>query len=127
MRPEILFSTFAPVSGLPGVGPRIAKLIEKVAGPRLVDLYWHLPTQIVDRRYSPPLASAPDGAIVTVTVVVERHTPAPGKRLPYKVFCSDGSGRLTLIFFHARPDYLQAHIACRGRTRGKRPHPALRR
>ena len=107
MRPEILFSTFAPVSGLPGVGPRIAKLIEKVAGPRLVDLYWHLPTQIVDRRYSPPLASAPDGAIVTVTVVVERHTPAPGKRLPYKVFCSDGSGRLTLIFFHARPDYLQ--------------------
>ena len=107
MRPEILFSTFAPVSGLPGVGPRIAKLIEKVAGPRLVDLYWHLPTQIVDRRYSPPLASAPDGAIVTVTVVVERHTPAPGKRLPYKVFCSDGSGRLTLVFFHARPDYLQ--------------------
>ena len=107
MRPEILFSTFAPVSGLPGVGPRIAKLIEKVAGPRLVDLYWHLPTQIVDRRYSPPLASAPDGAIVTVTVVVERHTPAPGKRLPYKVFCSDGSGRLTLVFFHAKPDYLQ--------------------
>ena len=107
MRPEILFSTFALVSGLPGVGPRIAKLIEKVAGPRLVDLYWHLPTQIVDRRYSPPLASAPDGAIVTVTVVVERHTPAPGKRLPYKVFCSDGSGRLTLVFFRARPDYLQ--------------------
>ena len=107
MRPEILFSTFAPVSGLPGVGPRIAKLIEKIAGPRLVDLYWHLPTQIVDRRYSPPLTSAPDGAIVTVTVVVERHTPAPGKRLPYKVFCSDGSGRLTLVFFHARPDYLQ--------------------
>ncbi len=107
MRPEILFSTFAPISGLPGVGPRIAKLIEKVAGPRLVDLYWHLPTQIVDRRYSPPLASAPDGAIVTVTVVVERHTPAPGKRLPYKVFCSDGSGRLTLVFFHAKPDYLQ--------------------
>ena len=107
MRPEILFSTFAPVSGLPGVGPRIAKLIEKVAGPRLVDLYWHLPTQIVDRRYSPSLARAPDGAIVTVTVVVERHTPAPGKRLPYKVFCSDGSGQLTLVFFHAKPDYLQ--------------------
>lgn len=107
MRPEILFSTFAPVNGLPGVGPRIAKLIEKVAGPRLVDLYWHLPTQIVDRRYSPSLSRAPDGAIVTVTVVVERHTPAPGKRLPYKVFCSDGSGRLTLVFFHAKPDYLQ--------------------
>ncbi len=107
MRPEILFSAFASVGSLPGVGPRIAKLIEKATGPRLVDLYWHLPAQIVDRRHSPPVAAARDGAIVTVTVNVERHLPAPNKRLPYKVLCDDGSGRLTLVFFHARPDYLQ--------------------
>lgn len=107
MRPEILFSAFAPVASLPGVGPRIAKLIEKIAGPRLVDLYWHLPIQIVDRRHSPPVANAPEGAIATVTVVVERHLPAPGRRLPYKVLCRDDSAPLTLVFFHARPDYLE--------------------
>ena len=107
MRPEILFSAFAPVSSLSGVGPRIATLIENVAGPRLVDLYWHLPTQIVDRRFSPPVASAPDGVIATVTVTVDRHLPAPNRRLPYKIICSDDSGQLTLVFFHARPDYLQ--------------------
>lgn len=107
MRPEILFSAFVPVSSLPGVGPRIAKLIEKAAGPRIVDLFWHLPTGIVDRRFSPPVASAPDGVIATLNVTVDRHVPSPNKRLPYKVFCSDDSGQLTLVFFHARPDYLQ--------------------
>lgn len=107
MRPEILFSAFASVDSLPGVGPRIAKLIEKVAGPRVVDLYWHLPSGLVDRRFSPPVAKAPDGVIATLKVTVERHTPSPNKRLPYKVLCRDDSGYLTLVFFHARPDYLQ--------------------
>ena len=107
MRPEILFSAFAPVSSLSGVGPRIAKLIENIAGSRLVDLCWHLPTQIVDRRFSPPVTGAPEGVIATVTVTVDRHLPAPNRRLPYKIICSDDSGQLTLVFFHARPDYLQ--------------------
>ena len=110
MRPEILFSAFAPVNSLTGVGPRIANLIERVAGPRLVDLFWHLPSGLVDRRFSPPVAAAPDGAIATLTVSVDRHVPAPNKRLPYKVYCSDDSGSLTLVFFHARPDYLQRSL-----------------
>ena len=37
MRPEVLFPLFAPVTKLPGVGPRIAKLIERLAGPNVVD------------------------------------------------------------------------------------------
>ena len=36
-RPEILFSLFAPVTALAGVGPRIGKLIEKLAGAHVVD------------------------------------------------------------------------------------------
>ena len=48
MRPEILFALFAPVTSFDGVGPRIAKLIEKVAGPHVVDLLWHLPTDVID-------------------------------------------------------------------------------
>ena len=107
MRPEILFSAFAPVSSLPGVGPRIAKLIEKLAGPRLVDLYWHLPVQIIDRRFSPTLSTAPDGVIATITVSIDRHVPSPNKRLPYKVFCSNDTGQLILVFFRARADYLR--------------------
>ncbi len=109
MRPQILFSLFVPVSSLAGVGPRIAALIEKVAGGRILDLIWHLPVGIIDRRFAPTIREAPEGAIATMTVDVDSHQPPPAhrSRLPYRVRCSDGTGEMTLVFFHARPDYLQ--------------------
>ena len=45
--------------------------------------------------------------MVTLTVQVEAHFPSRDKRKPYKVRCSDDSGFLTLVFFHARADYLE--------------------
>ena len=38
MRPEILFPLFAPASSLKGVGPKIAPLVEKLAGPHVRDV-----------------------------------------------------------------------------------------
>ena len=55
MRPEILFSLYAPVTSLNGVGPKIANLIARVAGDHIVDLLWHLPSGLIDRRYAPKL------------------------------------------------------------------------
>ncbi|MAF49940.1 MAG: ATP-dependent DNA helicase RecG [Rhodospirillaceae bacterium] len=107
MRPEILFPLFAPVTKLPGIGPRIAKLVEKAAGAQIVDLLWHLPTGIIDRRYAPKIADATPGRVATITVQIDRHVPAANKRLPYKVLCSDATGSMVLVFFHARADYLR--------------------
>ncbi|MBK8907766.1 MAG: ATP-dependent DNA helicase RecG [Rhodospirillales bacterium] len=106
MRPEVLYPLFAEARALPGVGPRVAKLIERLAGQRVVDLLWHLPAGIVDRRYRPAVAAARAGAVATVTVLVRAHQPPSSSRYPYKVLCSDPSGVLTLVFFHPRADYL---------------------
>ena len=106
LRPAILFPLFAPTSSLPGVGPRIAKLIEKIAGPHVVDLIWHLPREIIDRRYRPNVVDAESGRIATLRVSVDAHVRSPRKGLPYRVRCSDDTGPLSLIFFHAREDYL---------------------
>ena len=38
MRPEILFPLFAEATSLKGVGPRVAPLVNKVAGPLVRDL-----------------------------------------------------------------------------------------
>jgi ATP-dependent DNA helicase RecG len=92
---------------LTGVGPRIAKLIEKAAGAHIVDLLWHLPSGLIDRRFSPLIAEAPDGLIATLTVTIDQHEAPRSRRQPYKVACSDESGEITLVFFHARTDYLQ--------------------
>lgn len=106
MRPEILFPIFANVLKLTGVGPRIAKLIEKLAGEHVSDLLWHLPSGVIDRRYAPKIAEARIGSIATITVTVDQHFPPKTRRLPYKILCSDDSGSLTMVFFHGRPDYL---------------------
>ncbi len=110
MRPEVLFPLFAEIRTLSGVGPRIGAAIERLAGPKVVDLLWHLPTAVIDRRFSPPIANAPDKAVVTIAVEIDRHVPAPNRRIPYRVFCHDGTGALDLVFFNAKPNYLETAL-----------------
>ena len=118
MRPEILFPLFQPVTTIPGVGPRIAGLIDRVAGPRKIDLCLKLPTGLVDRRLSPSVAEAPEGRIATFTLLVEAHRPPPPRtRLPYKVRCRDDTGAIDLVFFNARADYLTSALPVGERSR----------
>ncbi|HVV63906.1 MAG TPA: OB-fold nucleic acid binding domain-containing protein, partial [Rhizomicrobium sp.] len=107
MRPAILFPLFAEIRSLPGVGPRIEKLIARVAGKRLVDLIFDLPTGVVDRSYRPRLIEAEPGRIATVALNVLDHLPPRDRRQPYKVRCSDDSAAIELVFFHADADYLR--------------------
>ncbi len=109
MRPEILFPLFAPVTRLPGIGPRLEKLYERLAGPHVADLLWHLPTGIIDRRFRPSVSEVKDGEIATLAVTVGLHVPPPPRnnRVPYRVWVSDGTGEMSLVFFRARADYIQ--------------------
>jgi ATP-dependent DNA helicase RecG len=106
MRPAILFPLFAEIRTLAGVGPKLEKLIAKVAGPRLVDLIFDLPAGVVDRSYRPKLASAEAGRIATVEVTVLEHKPNRVKAQPYKVLVSDETSLMELVFFRAHADYL---------------------
>jgi ATP-dependent DNA helicase RecG len=116
VRPEILFPLFAPVTSLPGVGPRLGKLMAKLAGDKVVSLCWHLPSGLIDRRLAPKLADAPEGTIVTLTLVVDGHVKPGNPRQPYKVRCRDETGFIHLVFFNARPDYLRSALPV-GETR----------
>ena len=107
MRPAVLFPLFAAVETLPGIGPKNAKLVAKLAGPHVVDLLWHLPTGLVDRRARPTIADAEIGGIATLLVRVEGHVPAPtSHRAPHRVRCRDDSGSIDLVYFHASADWL---------------------
>ncbi len=107
MRPHILFPLFAEIPALPGVGPKVAPLLEKLAGPKVVDLLWHLPAGVVDRRHAPRVADAEVGRVATLTVRVEGHIPPPNThRAPYRVRCADDSGTIDLIYFRGNKDWL---------------------
>jgi len=107
MRPQSLTPLFAQVTSLPGIGPRLGKLVEKLAGPLVVDLLWHLPFAVIDRRNAPDVANAKAGEVATVTVTVDQHQVPHNPRAPYRVWCSDETGRLCLTYFNGREDYLK--------------------
>jgi len=106
MRPSILFPLFAETRTLGGVGPKLEKLITKVAGPRIVDLIFDLPVGLIDRTYRPKLIAAESGRIATVTVNVLDHFAPRDRRQPYRIRCSDDTATIELIYFHAHADYL---------------------
>ncbi|MBF0561202.1 MAG: ATP-dependent DNA helicase RecG [Alphaproteobacteria bacterium] len=116
MRPESLNPLFAPITALAGVGPRLAPLFTRLAGPSVVDLLWHLPCGLIDRRFAPKVMEAPSGKVATLTVRVEAHLPPGNSRTPYRVRCADDTGFLHLVFFHAKATYL-AQILPVGATR----------
>ena len=107
MRPQALTPLFAQVTSLPGIGPRLGTLVEKLAGPLVVDLLWHLPAGVIDRRNAPDVAQARGGEVATLTVVVEEHIVPHSPRQPYRVWCSDETGRICLTYFNGREDYLK--------------------
>jgi ATP-dependent DNA helicase RecG len=106
-RPEILFPLFAPITVLPGIGDRLAKLFEKLCGNRVIDLCWHLPNGLIDRSYRPSLAEAEAGRIATLSVTLGRHSPPRRRGLPYRIPAWDQSGEVELVYFHQQGDYLQ--------------------
>jgi ATP-dependent DNA helicase RecG len=107
LRPEVLFPLFAPINALAGVGPRFAKLFESLAGPRVIDLCWHLPSGLIDRRYAPTLGAAEPGRIATLSLRVLEHRAPRSTRQPHRVLCADESGEIELVYFHAKPSYLE--------------------
>jgi len=112
MRPAVLNPLFAGVTTLPGVGPKLAKHYARLLGredPRIIDLLFHLPSDVIDRRARPKLRDVAFDSVVTVAVTVDRHrAPPPNRpRVPYQIYTSDETGDLILVYFNARKDYLQ--------------------
>ncbi|MFN4127400.1 ATP-dependent DNA helicase RecG [Pannonibacter indicus] len=122
MRPSLLDPLFAPVSVLPGVGPKIAKLLDGLTGSTpgreasVLDLLFHLPHGVIDRRRRPGIAHTENGGIATLDVVVERHLPSPRHgKTPYRIIARDPTGEIALVFFHAHRDWLEKALPVGGR------------
>lgn len=118
MRPTELDSLFRPVETLPGIGPKLAEVLARVTGredadeTRIVDLIFLAPYNLIDRSRNPGIAHSPEGAIVTLTVRVDRHQPAPRGRsnVPYRVYVHDDTGEMALVFFNGQPKWLERQM-----------------
>jgi ATP-dependent DNA helicase RecG len=114
MRPSLLDPLFAPLNSLPGIGPKAGDLYARLLGResiddcRVIDLVFHAPHSLIDRRHQPGIARAPQGVIVTITGRVDRHQPPPPRTSqPYRVFLHDDTGELALTFFRVKGNWLE--------------------
>ena len=113
MRPTILNPLFAEVTSIKGIGDKLAKLLAKLlrcgedVPARLVDLLFHLPSHLVDRRYRCTISQLPLQGVVTLEVTIGKHRPSVrGSRLPYRIEAHDDTGNMTMVFFASHGDSL---------------------
>jgi ATP-dependent DNA helicase RecG len=116
MRPSLLDPLFAPAATLPGIGPKNAKLFDRLLdrpqGARVVDVLFHLPYATLDRRSRPKIRDAVPGTVVTIQArVVEHRAPQTLRsRAPFKILVEDDTGDVELVFFLANPEWVRARL-----------------
>ena len=109
MRPEILFPLFAPATTLKGVGPKIAPLVERVAGPLVRDLLFLSPQSVIERRRV-KVEEAREGEVQTFAVTIDAHFPPGRASIPYRIRAADETGFIFLNWFKGYgPHLLRQH------------------
>jgi ATP-dependent DNA helicase RecG len=89
-----------PVRELRGVGPRLAARLADYGVHQVEDLLFHLPLRYQDRTRVTPIAAAREGDDVVVEGEVRVADIVFGRRRSLVARIQDGSGTLTLRFFH---------------------------
>ncbi|RIA46085.1 ATP-dependent DNA helicase RecG [Hephaestia caeni] len=99
MRPEILNPLFAEITALKGVGPGLAKPLDRLGIARVVDAAFHLPTGFVDRLPREKLDQADVGRTIAITLTAVDYRQSAG-RGPTRVHATDASGNyMSLVYF----------------------------
>ncbi len=110
------------VRELRGVGPKLAQKLADYGVARVEDLLFHLPLRYQDRTRVTPIAAAREGADVVIEGEVRAADVVFGRRRSLVARIQDGSGTLTLRFFHftaAQKNNLQpgTRLRCFGQVR----------
>jgi len=104
MRPDLLNPLFAGVDGLDGVGPKLAKPLEKLGLTRVRDVAYHLPDRFVNRRAVANLDEASVGEQIVVALTPLEYRQAPG-RGPFRVNAADALGNVCALTYFGRASY----------------------
>ncbi|WP_347090969.1 ATP-dependent DNA helicase RecG [Sphingomonas parapaucimobilis] len=100
MRPDILNPLFAEVTSLKGVGPGLAKPLERLRIARVVDVAFHLPTGHIDRFPRDELMMSDAGRVISISLTVKEHRVSSSPRGPTRVRAEDVAGNsVALVYF----------------------------
>ena len=107
MRPEILNPLFAEVTALKGVGPALAKPLERLRLAKVIDVALHLPTGWIDRIARDELLAGDAGRTIAITLTPRDYRISRG-RGPTRVQATDARGNyVSLIYFGGASGYVK--------------------
>ena len=101
MRPDRLNQLFAETGSLKGVGPQLAKPLDKLGLMRVKDLAYHLPDRFVERRAVANLDEASVGENVIVALTPQEYRSSAG-RGPFRVLAADAIGNIVGLTYFGR-------------------------
>ena len=107
---------------LRGVGPKLLDTLQQLGIHSISDLLFHLPFRYEDRTRVAPIGSLYPGAQVLIEGEVEHAAIIRGRRPTLAVIIGDGTGLITLRFFHFRHSQKQqmrrgTRLRCYGEVR----------
>ena len=104
MRPDRLNPLFVSADSLKGVGPGLARPLEKLGLTRVRDLAYHLPDRFVQRRAIADLDEASTGENIVISLTAREHRASQG-RGPYRVLAEDAVGNICALTWFGRASY----------------------
>ena len=104
MRPDRLNPLFTMADSLKGVGPGLARPLEKLGLTRVKDFAYHLPDRFVQRRAVANLDEASLGEQIVVALTPIEHRSSSG-RGPFRVLAQDAIGNVCAISYFGRASY----------------------
>jgi ATP-dependent DNA helicase RecG len=105
MRPDVLNPLFAETGALEGVGPKVARPLEKLGLTRVRDLAYHLPERFVTRRPVDNLDQASVGEQIVVALTVTEHRAGRSGRGPYSVLAADAIGNVVSLTYFGKASF----------------------
>ena len=99
---------FKKVSFLDGVGPKLTKYLKNKKIEKINDLLWHFPYSSTDRSDLVELNKLEPGKIQTIKVKIIKYNFPRIRNLPFRVICEDDFGKIDIVFFNSRENYIRA-------------------
>ncbi|MEO6697456.1 MAG: OB-fold nucleic acid binding domain-containing protein, partial [Gammaproteobacteria bacterium] len=111
-----------PITRLKGVGPRNAERLARLGIHTLQDILFHLPLRYQDRTRVVPIGALRSGDQAVIEGEIQLSDIKFGKRRMLLCRLSDGTGVITLRFFHFNAAQQQtlargARLRCYGEVR----------
>ena len=102
MRPERLNPLFVSADSLKGVGPGLARPLDKLGLSRVKDIAYHLPDRFAVRRAVAELNEASVGEQVMVALTPLEYRSSGSPRAPFRVMAEDVAGTVCALTWFGR-------------------------